>query len=205
MFEFTVMGADVAARGLRERKKARTRADIVRAAYNQFRKNGFDKATIDAIAAEAGVARRTYFRYFESKEAVVFHGTQDRLAAFERLLEQADPAATGLDAVRSTCIAMAKTYMERRDELVEIQYLVRSSPELIAYELDLDTGFENAIKKAVAARSRKGPGSDFRSSVLAGALMGVIRATLRAWFDDRGKGDLVRMARRAYDYVEGMR
>ena len=57
--------------GLRERKKAEAHVAIVRAALELFTKRGYADVTIDEIAERAGVARRTYFRYFPTKESVV--------------------------------------------------------------------------------------------------------------------------------------
>lgn len=57
--------------GLRAQKKARTEQSIVDAAMNLFGRHGFDATTIDEIATAAGVGRRTFFRYFPTKEDVV--------------------------------------------------------------------------------------------------------------------------------------
>lgn len=67
--------ADVApahARLSREQQKERTAENIRSAALDLFERDGFDATTVDAIAAAAGVGRRTFFRYFPAKEAVLF-------------------------------------------------------------------------------------------------------------------------------------
>jgi AcrR family transcriptional regulator len=57
--------------GLRERKRADTRFRIEQAALKLVLERGLDATTIDAVAAAAGISQRTFFNYFESKEAAL--------------------------------------------------------------------------------------------------------------------------------------
>ena len=57
--------------GLRERKKQRTRATLVDVAARLCAEQGYERTTVDQIAAEAEVSPRTFSRYFPNKEAVI--------------------------------------------------------------------------------------------------------------------------------------
>jgi AcrR family transcriptional regulator len=77
------MSAPVAP-GLREQKKARTRAAIADAASVLFARDGYASVTMAQIAAHAGVAEQTLYNYFPTKESLVF----DRSPDFESTLAQ---------------------------------------------------------------------------------------------------------------------
>lgn len=89
------------ATGLRERKKLRTRQAIVTAALRLFDRRGYDATTVTEIAEAADIAPRTFFAYFPSKEAVVFHDFEKDLAQFARRLESRSADETTFDALRA--------------------------------------------------------------------------------------------------------
>ncbi|MEU6039611.1 TetR family transcriptional regulator [Actinomadura sp. NPDC047616] len=67
---------------LRERKKLRTRQALIDTALERFTANGFDGTTLDDLCAAVEVSKRTFFRYFDSKEDVAMAPTQDLWTAF---------------------------------------------------------------------------------------------------------------------------
>ena len=181
----------------RERKKALVREELRRAALQRFRERGFETTTIDEIADAAGVSRRTFFRYFECKEAVVFDGYADRLARFRELLAGRAPNEQALDVVRRASLAIAEVYMEQRRELLAQWKLVQASPALAAYELELDRGWLAALVDAFDVDA-----PPYEARLMGGAALGVTRAALSSWFEQGGKPDLVKLGEQAFDLLE---
>lgn len=195
------MNVTTAEPSLRERKKAKTRDALVEAAYDLFRRKGFEQTTVDEIAEVADVSRRTFFRYFATKEAVVFPDQAKRLRAFREMLARKDPDEPPFQAVRRACLAIAEDYSINRRAMLAQQRLIDASPALLAYERDLDWQWERAIAEALLERGVSGEGEQ-RARILAGAAIGAIRAALREWFADDARGDLFALGERTFGYLE---
>jgi AcrR family transcriptional regulator len=89
------------AHGLREQKKARTRDDLVEAAYAVVRDEGIAGLTAEAIAARAGVSRRTFFNYFPSVGSVLAAGVGDFFVGLAGGLDTRPAGEPLLDSLES--------------------------------------------------------------------------------------------------------
>ncbi len=196
---------------LRERKKAKTREALAGAALDLFAAQGFDATTIDEIAAAAEVSRRTFFRYFPSKEAVLFPDRERRLELFRALINEARDGESRIESVRRGMLLLAEDHVAQRERVLLQQRIVEASPALLAYDFELDRHWENAIVDALngAGTGRRGSGGrggsarrgalpHARARLVAGAIMGVIRASLREWYDSHGSLDLVALGEEAF-------
>ena len=92
---------------LRERKKLRTWQALVDTALRRFTDEGFEATTLDDLCAEVEVSKRTFFRYFTSKEDVALVPTGDLWTAFLVELGARRPASgdTLLELLQDTLIA----------------------------------------------------------------------------------------------------
>lgn len=82
------------------RPPATTRLEIERVALALFADRGFDETPVEDIAAAAGISRRTFFRYFASKNDVVWGEFDAGLRHFAEALDAADPNQPWMDALR---------------------------------------------------------------------------------------------------------
>ena len=157
--------------GLRERKKARTRAEIQRQALRLFRERGYEATTVARIAEAAEVSESTFFRYFPTKEDVVLWDEFDPLIfeAFKAQPEESDPIRALRDAIRAVLVRTSPT---EREHLRERVRLLLSVPPLRAALVDQLHGPMRLLAVAVAERTGRRP-DDPAVRALAGAMMGV--------------------------------
>ncbi len=167
--------------GLRERKKARTRAAIREHALRLFREQGYDATTVDQIAEAADVSPSTFFRYFPTKEDVVLLDEFDILAvgAFEAQSADLSPVAAFRAAARSAFGSLGADELARLRETAELTLTV---PEIRARAMDEFARTIGVIAEAAARRSGRDP-NDFAVRNVAGAIVGVIMAATMPWSD----------------------
>jgi AcrR family transcriptional regulator len=184
--------------GLRERHTARTRAAIVAAAIELFEERGFSNTTIDEIAARADIAPRTFFRYFPTKEAVLFAESADQR---RRVLEAlaARPAdehpLVSLVAVRG---AFAEDISVRSKDIALRQQVAAENPGVYAYErMMLEAEMAQALAAFVADRLGPSPPSDERPQVWAALVMTTFRIAYHQWLGSGRKGRLRTVFERA--------
>lgn len=83
----------------RGRPPAADRSEVAAVALDLFTRDGFDATTVDDIAAEAGISRRSFFRYFESKNDVVWGDFDTLLEGMEGWLAEVGDDVPVLDAI----------------------------------------------------------------------------------------------------------
>ncbi|HEX6390390.1 MAG TPA: TetR family transcriptional regulator [Solirubrobacteraceae bacterium] len=170
---------------LRERKKRKTRVEIVAAAAALFRERGFAATTIDDIAARADCSRRTVFRYFAAKEDVAYGDAIERLEAFRQTLEHddgSDPDAIAV--VRRALTDQALAFFAEPVEDVPRE-LWFTEPLLWRRFLEISEAWEVAATAFLARRHGLDPERDVEAHVVATALTGVVKAVVRTQIDDR--------------------
>jgi AcrR family transcriptional regulator len=170
--------AGAARPGLRERKKARTRAAIREHALRLFREQGYDNTTVEQIAEAAEVSPSTFFRYFPTKEDVVLQDDMDLLWMDVYRAQPADlsPIAAMRAAMSSALTSLGAAELAQLREAMDLAVAV---PAVRARMLEELARTMRIIAEAVAEHSGR-PAADFEVQTLAGAVVGVAMA---AWFD----------------------
>ncbi|HEX9035900.1 MAG TPA: TetR family transcriptional regulator [Ktedonobacterales bacterium] len=168
--------------GLRERKKAKTRAAIQRCALRLFMEQGYEETTIEQIAEAAEVSPSTFFRYFPTKEDVALYDDLDPvlIASFNAQPAEMNPIQAMRAALRAVFESLPHEELERQWERSSLLLTV---PELRMRLLDQFTDLNSEMTQMIAKRARRRP-DDFAVRAYSGALLG---ALLTSIFDGVGE------------------
>ena len=163
----------------RETRKRSTREALEEAALRRFAVDGYDETSVDAIAADAGVSARTFFRYFATKDEVLDMGREMRQAELRvriRDLIAADTA--GLDVVRDALVELARGFETDRDRVQLRQRAAASSPVLRGRLYDTFASWEHVVAREL--------GGDADARTLAAVGFAVFRASTATWVAEGG-------------------
>ncbi|TXS44713.1 TetR family transcriptional regulator [Streptomyces sp. t39] len=164
------------------------RETLAEAAFQLFLERGFEGTTVDEIVARAGVGRRSFFRYFPSKEDAVFPDHESCLADMTEFLARgADP-----DPVRAVCDAarlVTRMYAAKPEFSVQRYRLTQEVPGLRTYELSVVRRYERTMAGYLRGRWTDGPDGALRAEVVAAAVVAAHNNALRAWLRSGGAGD----------------
>ena len=161
-----------------------------------FARKGFSATTIDEIAEAALVSPRTFFRYYASKEDVVF-GTQPQELALMRQLVANRPAhEQPSQALANAFLQLADVpASQSADRLARVQ-LIATTPALLARRLLLQREWEDGIAQELALRERV-EGPTFELRVLAATGMAALATAIFTWAERGGHEPLEDLIRQA--------
>ena len=167
------------------RRRATSRAELEQAAFALFAAQGFDATTVDEIAMAAGIGRRTFFRYFPSKNDIPWGNFEDELERMRVRLKACPPEIPLMDAIRVALIdfnrvAPAQVPLHRRR-----MDLILRVPTLLAHSTLRFTTWREVIAEFAAERTGRRP-DDLAPQTVAHAVLGVAVAAYQHWLDDPG-------------------
>ncbi len=171
---------------IRERTRRLVQTELTSVAQDLFVAQGYDGTTVDQIAAAAGMSKRTFFRYFPSKDDLVI-GKYDLFA--DRMAEALDerpadePVWESLRRVFDITLDYVQDDHQRaRNETMD--EIVRSTPQLYARYLEKMQRVQELLIGRVALRltDREYDPSDPRPAAIVGAAFACMQAARQAWF-----------------------
>jgi TetR/AcrR family transcriptional regulator, regulator of mycofactocin system len=196
--EAAVPPTETATPGRRERKKLETRAALEAAALRLFAERGYEQTTIDDIAEAADVAVRTFFRYFQSKQHVLFGDVALDIAARLRAALRARPdTESPVEAVGAALGAMELDDPEQQRQVLERLRLLERMPELGGTYHMLFQQLHEVIAEEVAERTGSAA-ADLHPQLLAAAATGSLKAALTVFETTGGRRPLAELRDEAY-------
>jgi AcrR family transcriptional regulator len=176
---------------LRERHAARTREAIVRAAVELFDRRGFQETTVDEIAARADIAPRTFFRYFPTKEAVLFPDADAKCGRILAALAARPADEHPFASLVAVVVGLADEMEAAGPEIELRQRVAAGCPAVRAYERTvLEAQVADTVAAFVAERLGVDPSADPRPRVWATLGMSTFRIALHRWLDTGRVGRL---------------
>jgi mycofactocin system transcriptional regulator len=167
------------------RRRATSRAELEQVAFALFAARGFDATTVDAIAAAAGIGRRTFFRYFPSKNDIPWGAFEDELERMRVRLKACPPEVPLADAIRVALIDFNRVAPEQVPLHRRRMELILRVPTLLAHSTLRFTAWRDVVAEFVAERTGRRP-DDLAPQAVAHAVLGVAVAAYEHWLDDQG-------------------
>ena len=138
----------------RDANKLRTTKTLRDAAFELFLANGYDATTADQIAAKAGVSTRTFFRYFETKDEVIFRGQRFWSESTADLIRKQPDDLSPMDAMCETLVVLAKGVS--REQLIRFERIIATSVALRGRQVMQQVENSGLIAEGLAARQGLG-------------------------------------------------
>lgn len=164
------------------------RERLAAAAFDLFAAKGFENTTIDEIAASAGVARRTFFRQFRSKEDVIF---PDHDAVLEKVhwYLSSSAAAEPVFAVAEATRLIFETFMTAPERTIARYRLTRVVPALRDREVASVARYERTLSDYLRGRLPETPAAALAAHVAAASFVAAHNQVLREWLRSGGAKD----------------
>ncbi|KKX26695.1 TetR/AcrR family transcriptional regulator [Rhizobium sp. LC145] len=195
----TSSGPEVPPEGLRERKRRETLQRITDAGICLFIEKGYEATTLDAIAAAAGISRRTFFYYFKSKDEILLSlqsGVGDMIVdALREVPRDKRPLEAIRDAVVKVCALIPA------DDMIAIDRLMRSSEAVQARKQASYVQQEKALFAALRERWPD-PQREAGLRLVAMLAIGAMRLASDAFNREGGRRPMVELLHEAFDALE---
>ncbi|MEN2738472.1 mycofactocin system transcriptional regulator [Microbacterium sp. X-17] len=178
------------------RARATTHGELSHIGVTLFLERGFDETTIDEIVAAAGIGRRTFFRYFASKNDLPW-GDFDRLLSSMRAYLDTVPADVPLrEALRRAVIDFNRYPADELPYHRQRMQLLLNVPTLVAHSTLRYAAWRDVLAEFVGARLHE-PADSIEPQAIAWVCLGLSLAAYEQWLA-RPEADLLALIDEAF-------
>ena len=183
---------------LRERKKRLAQATIEETALRLFQQQGYEQTSIQDIADAVMMSPRTFFRYFASKEEVLFGPMRAILNDGLHFLERVAPTESPHAALRATFVYLASQYQQQRASFLIRYQVAMQTPSIASIYLYALMETEPAICEALCSHLEAATNRN-KIRFLVAIYMTALRVAIAAWLEHEAQEDLVSVLREYLD------
>ena len=184
--------------------RAEVRRDLVTAAAELFRSKSYDDTTVDDIAAGAGVGRRTFFRYFRSKEDAISPDHEAGLARVAEVFDTAHPDEPTASLVLRAGETVFDLYTDDPALSVTRFTLTHEVAVLRDRESASVDHYRRLFIRRVRERFTDEPDGEMRAAVIGAAVVAAHNLALRAWLAAGAPADGIDACRTRFRRVADM-
>lgn len=175
---------------LREHKKRQAQAIIEETALRLFQRQGYEHTSIQDIADAVKMSSRTFFRYFASKEEVLFGPMRKVLSDGIRSLQRVASTESPHAALRATFVSLAELFQQQGASFLIRYQVAMQIPSIASIYLYMLMETEPAICDALCSRLEAATSRN-KIRFLVAIYMAALRVALEEWFENEAQGDLV--------------
>jgi len=177
---------------IRERTRRLAQTELTTVAQDLFLEHGYDETTVDQIAAAAGMSKRTFFRYFPSKDDLVIGKYDlfgDRMAEALDARPAGEPVWESLRRVFDITLDYVQDDRQRaRNDAMDV--IVRSTPQLYAGYLEKMQRVQKLLTGRIAERlGTRTADDELSAAAIVGAAFACMQAAAAAWFTSDRSGE----------------
>lgn len=186
------------------RKRVTSRAELEHVAFGLFGRQGFEQTTVDDIAAAAGIGRRTFFRYFPSKNDVPWGNFDEELERMRIRLTSFPMSTPLMDAIREAVVDFNRVPAEQIGWHRRRMELLLRTPTLQAHSTLRYAAWRQVIADFVAERTGQAPDA-LAPRTIGYVALGVALAAYEHWLlaADADLSELLEGAMRQLDAAFG--
>ncbi|MFI9361167.1 TetR family transcriptional regulator [Kitasatospora sp. NPDC053057] len=183
---------------LAERKRRLVADELTRAALGLFAEHGFDAVTVDEIAASTGMSKRTFFRYFASKEDVVVRFLAEMGDGMRAELAARPAEERPSTALRNTVWAAIDACAGHADQTLRVVQLILGTPALHARFLERQAQWREELAAELAARLGLDLAAGLYPRLAAGTALTAFDVVLQQWSTSDGTADPAALTDQAF-------
>lgn len=169
--------------GVRAARKQLTTRELILAAFELFALQGYDETTVEQIADQVGISKRTFFRYFANKEDLVLGNLDHTATLLELAIGERPPTEDTWVSLRRSFDFFVEATTEEPERVCDNLRIMNTSPALKATQLGKLQLWQAAIVPELTRRlAGDEPYPQMRAAAMAGSALACLDASMNAWF-----------------------